>query len=275
MTSLKYSVLERTVPAENGTVQTLYEAGEAGFDGISLQIDGPDPGAHPAWSAEGRADIREAAVEAGIEVASVCPSFFWQGWEEQEGLLSDNQFRRERSVAELRRAIDAGGALGADTVLIPFFQVCEISEDKHKNRAIDALRQVAETAELVDVTVTLETTLPAAENAEIVDAVDSPAVKVCYDAANKVALYGFDAVEEIETLGSRIGEYHVKDFLTPPPEFPENYARLGGGDVDQQAVADAISDLGYEGWAVLETQFDKPLDHTRDELAFTKALFEE
>lgn len=271
---MNYGVLERTLPADNGTVETIYEAGEAGFDGIALQIDGPDPTTHPAWSAEGRSDLRHAAVEAGVEIASLGPSFFWQGWEEQEGLLSDNRFRRERSVEVLEHTIDAAGALGADLVLIPFFELCEITEEKHEQRVIEALRAVADVAELAGVTVTLETSLPAADNAELVDAVDSPAVKICYDPANKVALYGLDAVAEIRELGSRIGELHVKEFTEPPPPFPDNYARLGEGAVDQEAVADAIHEVGFDGWAILETQFDKPLAHTVEELAFTKDLYE-
>jgi sugar phosphate isomerase/epimerase len=268
-------VLERTVPAPNGTVETIHQAGDAGFDGIALQIDGPDPAAHPAWSADGRAKLREAAAEAGVEVTSISPSFFWQGWEEQEGMLSDNQFRRERATDVLKHAIDAAGGLGADIVLIPFFQLCEITEEKHKQRAIDALNEVAGAAELLDVTVTLETSLAAAENADIVDAVDSPAVKICYDAANKVGLFGYDGISEVHELGGRIGEYHVKDFHEPPPPppFPDSYAALGEGTVPQQDVADALQEIGYDGWAVLETQMDKPLEYTEEQLAYTKELF--
>ncbi|MDG5776490.1 sugar phosphate isomerase/epimerase family protein [Haloarculaceae archaeon H-GB2-1] len=270
---MKYAVLERTVPAELGTPETIRQAGEAGFDGIALQINGPDPSAFPVWNPEGRARIREAAVEAGVEITSVSPSFYWQGWEAQQGFLSDNQFRREEAIDALKHIIDAAGGVNADLVLIPFFQLCKIEDETDKQRVIDALGAVIGHAEHNDVTVTLETSLPASENAEIVDAVDSPAVKICYDAANKAALYGYDDVAEVRELGDRIGEYHVKDFHEPPPAFPDNYAALGEGAVDQQGVADALQDVGYDGWAVLETEMDKPLEYTMDQLAYTKELF--
>lgn len=270
---MKYGVLERTVPSKNGTVDTLYEAGEAGFDGIALQIDDPSPDSHLAWSAAGRAKLRRAAVDADIEIMSVSPSFYWQGWEGGSGFISDDQSERNLAVDALEHAIDAAGALGADLVLLPFFGTCEITEQKHKDRIVDALTEVAATANLVDVTITLETSLPAGENAKIIDVVDSSAVKICYDAANKAALYGLDPVAEIEELGSRIGEYHVKDFHEPPPEFPDNYAALGEGAVDQQAVADALTEVGFNGWAMLETELDKPLEYTADELAYTRELF--
>lgn len=270
---MKYGILERTLPAELGTVETIHQAAEAGFDGIALQVNGPDPAAHPVWSADGRRSIRRAAAEAGVEVMSVSPSFFWQGWEAQRGFLSDNQFRRERAIEALEHAVDAAGAVGADIVLTPFFQLCEITEEKHEDRVVEAMRTVAPSAELVGVTLTMETSLRAERVADIIDRVDSPAVKVCYDAANKAALYGYDEVAEVRELGSRIGEVHVKDFAEPPPPFPDNYRPLGEGAVDQEGVAEALLEVGFDGWAMLETELDKPLEYTADELAYTKELF--
>ena len=271
---MKYAVLERTVPSKNGTVETIYDAGEAGFDGIALQIDSPDPDDHLAWSPAGRAKLREAAVEAGVEIVSISPSFYWKGWEGEDGFLSDTPALRERAIAELEFAIDAAGALGAELVLLPFFRDIEITEVKHKTRVVDALKEVVDRAELIGVTITLETSLPASENAEIIDAVDSPHAKICYDAANKAALYGYEEVKEVRTLGDRIGEYHVKDFHEPPPDFPDNYAPLGEGAVDQQGVADALLEFGYDGWVVLETEVGKPLEYTAEQLQYTKSLFE-
>jgi len=270
---MKYGILERTLPGEIGTVETIHQAGEAGFDGIALQVNGPDPAAHPVWSAEGRASVREAATAAGVEIMSVSPSFFWQGWEAQQGFLSDNQFRREQAIEALEHAVDAAGAVGADLVLTPFFQLCEITEGKHEDRVVDAMRTVAPAAELADVTLTMETSLGAERVADMIDRVDSSAVKVCYDAANKAALYGYDEVAEVRELGSRIGEVHVKDFAEPPPPFPDNYTPLGEGAVDQEGIAEALREVGYDGWAMLETELDEPLDYTADELAYTKGLY--
>jgi sugar phosphate isomerase/epimerase len=271
---MKYAVLERTLPSENGTIETLYEAGEAGFDGIALQIDKPNPDEHLAWSPAGRAKLREVAVEAGIEIMSVCPSFYWKGWEGEDGFISDTPALRRRAIKELKFTIDAAGALGAELVLLPFFREIEITELKHTTRVTNALTEVVDSAGLIGVTITLETSLAASKNAEIIDAVDSPHLKVCYDAANKAALYGYDEVEEVRLLGNRIGEYHVKDFHKPPPKFPKNYAALGQGAVDQEGVAEALREFGYDGWAMLETEVGKPLDYTSSELKYTKALFE-
>jgi sugar phosphate isomerase/epimerase len=271
---MKYAVLERTLPSENGTVETLYEAGKAGFDGIALQIDRPDPDEHLAWSPAGRAKLRDAAVEAGIEIMSVSPSFYWKGWEGKDGFISDTPALRERAITELKFAIDAAGALGAELILLPFFRDIQITELKHKTRVVDALSTVVDSAGLIGVTITLETSLPATQNAEIVDAVDSPYAKICYDAANKAALYGYDEVEEVRLLGDRICEYHVKDFYEPPPNFPDNYAALGEGVVDQKGVAEALLEFGYDGWSMLETEVGKSLEYTASELKYAKSLFE-
>jgi len=55
---------------------------------------------------------------------------------------------------------------------------------------------------------------------------------------------GFDVVEEIRWLGSeRICEVHLKD----------NPHYLGEGKIDFKQVVDALADVGFGGWAQLET----------------------
>ena len=54
-----------------------------------------------------------------------------------------------------------------------------------------------------------------------------------------------DVVEEIRWLGgARICEVHLKD----------NPHYLGEGNIDFRAVVDALADVGFDGWAQLETE---------------------
>ena len=67
-------------------------------------------------------------------------------------------------------------------------------------------------------------------------------MRVFYDVGNSTNA-GFDPVAEIRWLGkSRIAEIHLKD---------KGY--LGEGKIDFPAVLSAIADIGYEGFADLET----------------------
>ena len=56
---------------------------------------------------------------------------------------------------------------------------------------------------------------------------------------------GFNVVEEIRWLGrDRICEVHLKD----NPHF------LGEGTIPFPAIIDALTDIGFTGWAQLETE---------------------
>jgi L-ribulose-5-phosphate 3-epimerase len=64
-----------------------------------------------------------------------------------------------------------------------------------------------------------------------------------YDVGNSTK-GGFNVVEEIRWLGAaRICEVHLKD----------NPHYLGEGTIDFKAVIDALADIGFDGWAQLET----------------------
>ena len=75
------------------------------------------------------------------------------------------------------------------------------------------------------------------------DRTQSSAVLTYYDVGNSTN-NGFDVVKEIRWLGSaRICEVHLKD----------NPHYLGEGKIDFKAVIDALADVGFDGWAQLET----------------------
>ena len=85
--------------------------------------------------------------------------------------------------------------------------------------------------------------MSARDNVRIMDRTRSPAVLTYYDVGNSTN-GGFDVVDEIRWLGAaRICEVHLKD----------NPHYLGEGTIDFKAVIDALADIGFEGWAQLET----------------------
>ena len=107
----------------------------------------------------------------------------------------------------------------------------------------DALRELAPAAEKAGVVLGLEDTISARDNVRIMERSQSPAVLTYYDVGNSTR-NGFDVIEEIRWLGaSRICEVHLKD----------NPHYLGQGTIDFTAVVDALADIGFSGWAQLET----------------------
>ncbi len=107
----------------------------------------------------------------------------------------------------------------------------------------DLLREIAPTAERTGVMLGLETTISARDNTRIMDRAKSPAVLTYYDVGNS-SKNGFAVVEEIRWLGrDRICEVHLKD----NPHF------LGEGPLAFPPIVEALADIGFTGWAQLET----------------------
>ena len=141
-------------------------------------------------------------------------------------------------------AIPIATALGVKVILLPFFGKGALTNTAEMDYVGDALREIAPRAEKAGVTLGLEDTISARDNIRIVDRARSTAVVTYYDVGNSTK-NGFNVVEEIRWLGAeRICEVHLKD----------NPHYLGKGTIDFPAVVDALADIGFNGWAQLETE---------------------
>jgi sugar phosphate isomerase/epimerase len=243
---------------------SIDDAADAGYDGIELVFHGPDPAEEPLWTPDGRDRARRRARERGIEIASICLGFLNAG-----GLTSDDPETRSMARDAVRRAPDAAAALDADAVLVPFFGSAEITEAEEEDRLVEGITAVADAAEATDVTLALENTLSAAKNQELLDAIDSPSVGCYYDVGNSHS-FGNDPAAEIRDLGEDVARIHFKDRSRDAESF-----MLGEGPVDFDAVREAIDDIGYDDWIVLETPApEDPVEDARKNLAFARSVFE-
>ena len=85
------------------------------------------------------------------------------------------------------------------------------------------------------------------EIAAFIDEVDSPFCRAVYDVAN--ARLHEDPAEGVRILGRRLCHVHLSDSDgTGRAHWP-----IGMGDIDFMAVANALDEVGYEGWSLLET----------------------
>jgi sugar phosphate isomerase/epimerase len=133
--------------------------------------------------------------------------------------------------------------LGAKVMLLPFFGKGALQTSAEKEYVGDALRDLGPIAEKNGVILGLENTISAEDNVRIIDRARSKSVLVYYDIGNSTN-NGFDVVREIEWLGSkRICQMHFKD--------NPNY--LGEGKIDLANVVRAVSRIGFQGFANLET----------------------
>lgn len=148
-------------------------------------------------------------------------------------------------------------------LLLPFFGRWALRSDGELAHVGDALRVLAPEAEKAGVILGLENTISAEDNVRLMDMSRSPNVLVYYDIGNSTEA-GFDIVKEIRWLGKdRICQFHFKD----------NPHLLGEGTIQLQPVVQAIHDIGWSGWANLETDarsgsFD---DDLRRNLAYVQS----
>jgi sugar phosphate isomerase/epimerase len=133
--------------------------------------------------------------------------------------------------------------LNAKVLLLPFFGRWALKTRDEMDHVGDALRDLGPEAEKVGVILGLEDTISAEDNVRIMERSRSSSVLVYYDVGNSTEA-GFDVVKEIRWLGkNRICQFHLKD----------NPHYLGEGNIQFPPIIQAIRDIGFSGYANLET----------------------
>jgi sugar phosphate isomerase/epimerase len=134
-------------------------------------------------------------------------------------------------------------ALGTKVLLLPFFGPWALKTKAEMDHVGDALRDLGPEAAKAGVILGIEDTISAEDNVRIMERSKSSSVLVYYDVGNST-LAGFDPVKEIRWLGKdRICQIHLKD----------NPHYLGEGNIQFAPILRAIRDVGFSGFANLET----------------------
>ena len=142
----------------------------------------------------------------------------------------------------IRKGIEITSRLHAPVLMLVFFGKCQVLERPELDRTAALLRELAPEAERAGVILGFENTSSGADNRYALDQVKSNAFKIWYDVGNST-YNGYDVPAEIRALGrERICMFHIKD---------KGY--LGEGEVNLPEILRAIRDIGFEGFANLET----------------------
>jgi sugar phosphate isomerase/epimerase len=219
---------------QTGKVEAVALAASIGFDGVEVSLGRrPENGRLPLDNAELQAQYLAAAKKHRIKIPSTCLDILHVNF-----LKSDKL--GQKWVAD---GIGITRKLKARVMLAPFFGKGALTTQAEMDYVGDLLKDLGREAERAGVLLALENTISAEDNARIIERSGSKAVKVYYDTGNS-ASRGFDVVKEIRWLGkARIAQIHLKD----------GRGYLGEGKIDFAAVLKALADIGYEGFAVLET----------------------
>lgn len=231
-------------------------AARLGFDGVQLSFGRRITGNKlPLDDAALIQRYRTLAAERKIPIDGTCV----------DRLHSDGLKNGGPALRWVSDSIRLTNALGAQVLLLPFFGAQALQTEPERNYVADALRELARDAERSGVILGLENENSAEENAAILDRARSSSVRVYYDVGNSTNIGGYDAEKEIRWLGrDRICQIHLKD----KPVF------LGQGKIQFAPILRAIRDIGFNGYANLETESRPGLldEDMRANLAYIREL---
>jgi len=227
------------------SVKSFDMAKEIGLDGVQLSSN--TKMGQPFFTPEQIDQLKAKMKETGLKVASTSPT-----------CMNSFPFYSTDGAEEFTcLSIDAANALGAKTILLPFYGKANMQDatkkmdEKHFEPLVRHLKNIAPHAEKMGVTVCLEDSISAEENIRVIDTVGSNNIKVYFDIFNS-QYYGHNTLHELNTLGKKyIGEIHLKD-------KGHKLDSHSGMPVNMEACLDAIYNIGYEGWLVMELHGHNP-----------------
>jgi len=215
-----------------GQPSALELAKQIGLEGVQITFGLPGE-EHDLRKEEVRQEYLQTAKKHGVEIASLAI-----------GAMNAIPYASDpRATKCLQECMEVMPKLGQKVVLLPFFSKGDIKgKPELQDEVIRRLKLAAPEAEKAGIVLGLESWLNVDEHLRIIDAVGSPAVQVYYDVAN-MEHEGYDIYQGIRRLGrDRICEIHCK----------ENGFLLGKGRVDFVKVREALDEIGWTGWLVIE-----------------------
>ena len=239
--AVKFEMVEEDLSVE-GKFRLLQSLG---FDGVELsspnELD--------------RDEVLAAQRVVGLPIHGLVDSVHWQ-----KTLSDADPAVRAEGLDGLRTALDDAHAYGASTVLlVPAVVNKSVSYADAYQRSQEEIRKVLPMAQDYGVKIAIENVwnmflLSPLECARYVDEFDSEWIGWYFDVGN-VVNYGWPE-HWIRTLGHRILKLDIKEYSRSKRDQEGPYAGfrvpLGEGDCDWPAVVEALSDIGYDGWATAE-----------------------
>ena len=234
----------------------MEQASKLGFEAIELGIASQGVLTHNTTQAECEEIVREAEKH-GLEISGVASGESWT-----TSPTANDEDVRKKIIDFTQKALQVTQWLGTDAYLfvpgavevffLPDAEV--IPYDVCYQRASEAISQLVPVAEKLGVAIAVENVwnkflLSPLEMREFIDNFNTSQVGVYFDVGN-VLLTGYPD-QWIRILGSRIKRVHIKDFKLSVGNA-DGFVDLLEGDVDFEAVKQALSEINYDGYVTAE-----------------------
>lgn len=202
---------------------------------------------------------------AGMTVCGVAPPLFKCELDDA-GVVNEH-------LGILRRSAVAAHALGTERVRgFAFWKHGPLEE--RKDRIVPYLKEAAKIAEGEGVVIALENEYATANNnvrrtLELLEAVDSPAMRLLYDPGNDVHDEEREPAwpDSYQLAKGRIYHMHLKDPKRDPETGEVTTLAIGHGDIHAEDLMRTLIADGYSGCISLETHYRRdPLPHETERL---------
>ena len=227
-------------PAD-GWKREFFLAREAGLQCIEWIYETYHESANPLGSDAGIKEIRDLTAETGVQVRSICADYYMQ-----DPLLDGDGVPRLPVVEHLEWLIGRAAGLGVRYVVLPFVDASALRSARAAEELLHVVSRVAPAARAKGIELHLETDLPAAQLAMLLERAAEPRLRVNYDIGNSAAL-GHAPASELPLLRKWLGSVHVKDRVRGGGTVP-----LGTGAADFDTCFRLIPSHGFAGPYILQ-----------------------
>ena len=210
-----------------------------GLSLIEWTIDSKDFILNPILVEAGCESISKLKKLNNIQVSSVTSDYFMEKppWVEHFKEVARNHINICKGMK----------AVGAKYLIIPLVDNSSLSNKESVNEFLNFMTELENTLREFEITVAIESDYAPHELQLFISQFDPQIVGINYDIGNS-ASFGFDYREEIDAIGNRIVNVHVKDRKLGGSTVP-----LGTGNADLPDTIKMIEASGYEGNYILQT----------------------
>jgi L-ribulose-5-phosphate 3-epimerase len=191
--------------------------------------------------------LRSLAAQCGVGIHSLCADYFMD-----LPFLRCTESECAARQESLHSLLHLANQVGIQRVVLPFVDASAMLTSEDRDTVVRVIKDALPAAAEVGVELHLETSLPPAEFADLLDRIPSSWVKVNYDSGNSSSL-GFVPSDEFSAYGHRVGSVHIKDRIRGGGTVP-----LGSGDADFPQVFYELTKAGYTGEITLQVARSEP-----------------
>lgn len=222
------------------TVEGIERAAQAGADGVEF-FD---------WESEDIDALTRAAEDSNIELFGTLAAGAGSNIDDHESAALVRPANHDVAVNDIERSLETAATLSCSTLIVTVGpEQPELDRQTQRKAIIDVLQAVAPTAERLEVTIVVEPLnvvvdhpgyflTTSSEGAEIIEAVDSPNVKLLFDIYHQQITEG-NIIQTLREHIDSVGHIHIAD--VPGRHEP------GTGELNYGNVLRALAETTYEG----------------------------